>query len=187
MKEGTVKGIQVAANVAIIVTAVLLCAVLIKNYIIAKPGLSDASVAKADNVGGRANLTTRPLADAQIQPGTKINLSGVDWAKNGQTLLLAVSDKCHFCSESAPFYQQLVKVHPRAQLVAVLPQTVEEGKEYLNSLNVRVDDIKQVTFNTLGVRGTPTLILVDSEGVAVKSWIGKLAANQEADVISSLQ
>jgi hypothetical protein len=176
MKEDTAKGIQVAANVAIIVVAVLICAVLAKDY------LAPKSVAPVPSPNSFIN---RP-PNTGIQPGTKITVNGVDWAKNRRTLLLAISNKCHFCSESAPFYQRLSREHDKVQLVAVLPQSVEEGHAYLDSLKVTVDDIRQGSFTLLGVRGTPTLILVDSNGTAVKSWVGKLDAAQEANVISSL-
>jgi hypothetical protein len=185
MKEDTIKGIQVAANLAIIVAAVLLCAVLIKDYIIARPGSAENPLLRASNLIGSPNRT-RPPAESQIQPGTRINLPGVDWAKNGQTLLLAVSDKCHFCSESAPFYQRLAHDHGKTRLLAVLPQPVEDGEKYLDSLKVTVDDVKQASFSSLGVRGTPTLILVDKNGVAINSWVGKLSDAREAEVLSRL-
>lgn len=184
MKEGTVKAIQVTANVAIIVTAVLLCAVLIKNYIIVKPVLLDVN---SRNQISRANQPARPQGQSQIQPGVKLSLTGIDWAKNGKTLLLAVSNTCHFCSESAPFYQRLSHGQRGTRLVAVLPQTVEEGRSYLDKLNVAVDEIKQAPLPSFGITGTPTLVLVDHNGMAVKSWVGKLGSDREAEVIASVQ
>jgi thiol-disulfide isomerase/thioredoxin len=183
MKEDTVKGTQVAANVAIIVAATLLSAVLIKSYIIAKPGSPDGPTQASNAIVG----ATRPAVDVQIQPGTKISLSGVDWAKNGRTLLLAVSDKCHFCSESAPFYQRLASRHGKIRLVAILPQPVDEGKKYLDGLNVSVDEIRQAPLTLLGIRGTPTLILVDNSGAVIQAWRGKLTTDKEAEVVASVQ
>jgi hypothetical protein len=183
MKEGTIRGIQVAANVAIIIAAALLSAVLIKSYIIAKPD----GPAQASNRIIEPNRATRAPVDVQIQPGIKIGLSGVDWAKNGRTLLLAVSDKCHFCSESAPFYQRLAKQHGKIRLVAVLPQPVDEGKKYLDGLNVNVDEIRQAPLTSIGIKGTPTLILVDENGAAVQAWRGKLTSDKEAEVLAKLQ
>ena len=58
---------------------------------------------------------------------------------------------------------------------------------YLSKLNVGIDDVRQAQFSSLGVRGTPTLILVDNNGAAVKSWVGRLPPNGEAEVISALQ
>jgi thioredoxin-related protein len=180
VKQDLFKRIEVVANVAIIVAAVLLCVVLVKNYLTPNPvSLADVAVTRASNPNNRSS--------SNIQPGTKLSLAGIDWAKNGQTLLLAISDKCHFCSESAPFYQRLTHDHGKTHLVAVLPQEVQEGKGYLDNLSVKIDDVKQAPLSSMGVRGTPTLILVDSNGTTVKSWVGRLAPNQEAEVLSSLQ
>jgi hypothetical protein len=38
----------------------------------------------------------------------------------------------------------------------------------------------------LGVRGTPTLILVDGSGTVADVWVGALPSNQENEVISRL-
>jgi len=182
MKEGTPKRVEVTANLAIIVTAILLCAVLAK-FLISKGPAANSEVATTNQLSSSANRR----ANTQIPPGTKVSIDGVDWAKNGQTLVLVLSDQCHFCGESAPFYQRLVREHGKTRLVAVVPQTVDRGRRYLNKLDVTVDDVKQASFGSLGVRGTPTLILVDNNGSAIKSWIGKLAPNVEAAVIDTLQ
>lgn len=161
------KRIEIAANIAIIAVAVLLGLVIFKNYLVAKPQ------EKADSVeyGSQAK-------------NTKISIADVDWHKNGQTLVLAVSSACHFCTESGPFYQQLAKARGRTQLLAVLPQPVEEGKRYLETLGVAIDEIKQRSLNSINVRGTPTLLLVNSEGIVTNTWVGKLQAEQEAEVLS---
>lgn len=151
------------------------------SILTATVSVTDVAVARENN----PNYKSR--ADNLIQPGTKLSLEGIDWAKNGQTLLMAVSNKCHFCSESAPFYQQLARQHGKARLVAVLPQPVEDGKKYLEGTNVAVDDVRQAPLTALGIRGTPTLILVDNNGVAINSWVGKLAPGKEEEVLSSLQ
>lgn len=161
------KRIEIAANIAIIAVAALLGIVLFKNYLVAKPQEKAPSV----EYGNQAK-------------NTKISIPDVDWHENGQTLVLAVSSVCHFCTESGPFYQQLAKAHGRTHLLAVLPQPVEEGKRYLETLGVAVDEIKQSSLNAIDVRGTPTLLLVNSDGVVTNSWIGKLQAEQEAEVLN---
>jgi thioredoxin-related protein len=100
---------------------------------------------------------------------------------------LALSNKCYFCSASAPFYQQLLRERSKARLVAILPQSVAESQSYLEHLNVTVDQVQQAPLTSLGITGTPTLILVDANGRIVKSWVGKLSPDREADVIASLE
>lgn len=191
MQESTARGIQVTAHLAIIFTAVLISAVVIKTYIIGDRSRSSdivrPEVASAAEPNQREIPSRRSQPATQLQPGTKIELTGVDWKKNGQTLILALSDKCHFCTESAPFYQRLVKQRGKTSLVAVLPQPVDQGRKYLEGLGVAIDDVRQVSFPAVGLRGTPTLILADNNGVAIESWMGKLPPNREEDLLERLR
>jgi len=166
------KRIEVTANLAIIVAAFLLCVVMVKNYLL--PGTPST----------RSNDIA---ASNQAQPENKLSISGVDWAVNDQTLVLAISSTCHYCSQSAPFYQRLAKERGNIHMVAVLPQSVEEGRRYLEKLGVEVDDVKQVSLASLGVRGTPTLILVNKDGAVEDSWVGKLPPIQETEVLGRMQ
>jgi hypothetical protein len=170
MSDGIFKKTEFLANVAIIVVALLLGGVLIKRYL--WPG-QDAA---------------RP-ADQRIPAGTKATLPDVDWAQNGQTLLLVLSRDCHFCTDSAPFYQRLTREtagRPDVRLIALLPQEVAEGRKYLAGLGVSVNEVRQAAISSVGARATPTLILVDQNGVVQNSWVGKLAAPEEAEVLSRL-
>lgn len=168
-----IKGkVEVAANLSIIVVAVLLCVVLVKSYVIPAP----AQQAAGEPAGTRG----------VIKRGDAVAVSGVDWQKNGKTLLLVLSTTCHFCTQSGPFYQRLVKEHGDAKLVALVPQLASEGQSYLKKLGVEVDDVRQASLGGLGVSGTPTLILVDGKGVAADVWMGALPPNKENEVVSRL-
>ncbi|MFN2454063.1 MAG: hypothetical protein ABR577_07560 [Pyrinomonadaceae bacterium] len=122
------------------------------------------------------------------QVGSKVSIPGVNWARNNQTLLIVLREGCHFCSDSAEFYRRLVKAqgaHANAKLVAVLPGTIVDSRKYLNSLGVPIDDIRQAQSGAVGVRGTPTLLLVNDKGTVTKSWVGRLPTDKEAEVISA--
>lgn len=101
--------------------------------------------------------------------------------------MLAVSSTCHFCSESAPFYKTLASNKGDTRIVAVLPQSIEEGKKYLEKLGVMVDDVKQVALDEIGVSGTPSVLLVDNSGVVKNVWFGKLPADKEQVVLDALR
>lgn len=162
------KKIELVANLAIIVVACLLATVLVKNYVV--------------------NKHTERVNTNASQPSNSPTVSSldIDWRQNKQTLLLAVSSTCHFCTESAPFYQQLAKSSGRTRLIALLPQPINEGKKYLEGLGVTVDEVRQATLSSINVNGTPTLLLVDSNGVVIKTWIGKLAVAQQEDVLNNV-
>jgi hypothetical protein len=168
------KNVELAANIAIFIVSVLLCVALVKNRLASAPVV---------NIGNdRQEINRKSLV------GEKINLPQVDWRKNGHTLLLALSTNCHFCSESTPFYQHLVKERSgNTRIVAVLPQPVSESQEYLNKHGVSVDDVEQVDLDSIEIGGTPTLIWVDDEGVVRDLWIGKLPKAIEAEVLERVQ
>jgi thiol-disulfide isomerase/thioredoxin len=167
-----VKRIELAANLAIIVVAILLGVVLVRNYFIRSPS------------------AIQPSRTAQVEDGMKLSLSGVDWTASKQTLVMALSTKCHFCTESAPFYQRLAQERAKnanLRLVAVFPQTSRESEEYLKGLAVNVDDVRQSELASLGVSGTPTLILLNNQGVVETTWRGKLNGDREGEVLRRLQ
>ncbi|HEY0097694.1 MAG TPA: hypothetical protein VGB76_01970 [Pyrinomonadaceae bacterium] len=172
MSDRLFKKTELIANIAIIVVAILLSGVLVKRYIFS---------------GNEA--ASAPAVDRRIPAGTKAALPGVDWAKNGETLVLVLSRDCRYCTQSAPFYQRLTRAaagRPDLHLLAVLPQEVEVGKSYLNELGVSVNDVRQASPSTTGAAVTPTLILVDDKGIVKNSWIGQLATPEENEVLSQL-
>jgi hypothetical protein len=116
--------IEIASHIAIIIVAILIGIVLVKNYLLpdSKPK-SNASnnTAIASNTGEVGIV------------GKAISLPDTNWEKNGQTLVLALSTGCHFCTESAPFYKELVQKRAKQgniRLVAVLPQPIDDGRKY---------------------------------------------------------
>jgi len=175
MKVNFSKFLQNAANVAIVIVAVLLAVVLVKNYLLPQ---KQGPVAPPG-----------PTQDFRIAAGTQISLPDTQWSGSQRTLILAVSDTCHFCSESADFYKRLVQENTQkkgVRIVAVLPQDLERGKKYMEKLGVTVDEIKTLQLNQIGVRATPTLIMLDGNGVVRESWVGKLTKDKEDEVISRL-
>ena len=171
MSDKILKKTELLANIAIIVVALVLGGVLVKRYLL--PGSS----------------APPPRTDPRIPAGTKASLTGVDWAGNGQTLLLVLSSDCRYCTESAPFYQRLTREtagRPDVHLIALFPQEVDEGRKYLTNLGVSIDEIRQAAPGSTGAGGTPTLILVDAQGVVKNSWVGKLSAPEESEVLNQL-
>ncbi len=174
MKANISRSVEVCANIAIIIVAIAVVAVLARSYIFPPAALGP----------------TQQKSAAGPAKGTKLEVSGVDWSQSGTTLVLALQKGCHFCTESAGFYQRIAQQASGQQglrLVAVFPQSPEEGKNYLDSLKVPIGDIKQSNLAGLGVGGTPTLILVDSQGVVKESWVGHLPPEREAEVLRRLQ
>jgi len=129
-------------------------------------------------------------AQPAIVEGTSLKgrLAGVDWSRNGQTLVLAISTHCHFCTESTPFFRQIAKEKRKdIKLLAVLPESVAEGEQYLSREGVHVDRVSQLSLASAGIPGTPTMLLVDSGGVVTHFWAGKLDPPVQEQVMSLLR
>ena len=168
MSARLTRKLEIITNFAIIMVAIIIGIVFVKTYLL----------------GGKDSPQTENLV------GTKVSLPNVNWAQNDQTLLLVLQKGCHFCAESAPFYQRLIKEtagRKNIQLIAVLPQEIEESRKYLGELNVPINEVKQTTPGALGVKGTPTLLLVNNTGVVTDAWLGKLSAEMESAVLNRLQ
>ena len=160
--------VELFANIAIILVAILLGYFLIQRFFF------------------QQNPQSQP--PTEIAKGTKISLPEVDWSANQKTLLVVLQKGCHFCSESMPFYKTLVEKAKEkgVKLVAVLPNSREEGSQYLRENGVEIQDIQQAQLNSVNVRGTPTLILVNNKGEVLDSWIGKLPTSKEDEIVGSL-
>lgn len=159
--------VELFANIAIILVAILLGYFLIQRFFF------------------QQNPQQQPKQPTEIAKGTKISLPEVDWQANQKTLILALQKSCHFCSESMPFYKTLVEKAKEkgVKLVAVLPNSREEGSQYLKENGVDIQEIKQAQLNAVNVQGTPTLILVNDKGEVSNSWVGKLSAEKEKIVL----
>jgi len=123
-----------------------------------------------------------------IAAGMKLPLKDVRWQESGKTIVLALSTTCHYCTESAGFYKELVKQCKlqHVHTLAVLPQPLNESGSYLAATGVLVDEIRQSSMSDMQVAGTPTLILINSEGVVKNVWRGKLNAAGEKEVLGKL-
>jgi len=163
------KKIELLANVSIIVVAVILGFVLINRFV----------------------FPPTPVGPGEdIKVGTKVSLPDINWSQSERNLVLVLQKGCRFCAESGPFYRHLTRettALANVRLIAALPQDVGEASQYLSDLGVAVNEIRQVPPVSVGVRGTPTLLLVDNTGTITDVWVGKLSPDKEAEVLRRLK
>ena len=156
--------IEAAANIIVILFAVVVGSVFLKDRL--------APVAPEPNA---------------IKAGDKLaNLDGWDWAAHDQTLVLGLRKGCHFCEDSAPFYQRLTaqqQAGANSTIVAVFPDAAEAVKEVVQSEGLRVHALAGVPLERLKISGTPTLLLVDRSGTVMNAWTGMLSPRQELEVM----
>jgi hypothetical protein len=197
-KSRLARGVEIATNLSIILVALIGATVLVKNYLLRPSEIAASEVNQAAHNNSQASLSgSQPLPGSNsLRPktgpaeGTQLSVPGVNWGESRKTVLVALSKGCHFCSESAPFYQQLTRElaeRKDVRLIAVFPQEVGEAKKYLEGLGVPIGDVRQASLSTLGVGGTPTLIIVDKSGTVQQSWIGRLSSEREQEVLGRVR
>jgi hypothetical protein len=159
--------IEAAANVIVIVFAVVVGSVFLKDRL--SPPAPEPEAVKA---------------------GDKLpNLDGWDWGAHEQTLVLGLRKGCHFCEDSAPFYQRLTAQQrpggTSPAILAVFPDPAETAKEVARSEGLTAHVLAGVPLEKLKISGTPTLLLVDRSGTVLNAWIGILSPRQELEVMRS--
>ena len=160
--------IEVATNIIVIVFAVVVGSVFLKDRFSSGAPESDA-----------------------VKAGDKLaNLDSWDWGAHDRTLILGLRKGCHFCEDSAPFYQRLIAQQQPGgaspPIVAVFPDTADTVKEVVQSEGLEVHAIAGVPLERLKISGTPTLLLVDRSGIVLNAWTGMLTPRQELEVIRAM-
>ena len=163
--------LETLTNVAIIGLCVTVSAVLIHKHFL--PGSAPTfGIAK-----GQAIAWPNESASSETRP----------------TLILALSPDCRYCTESMPFYRELMQRRDSTasplRVVAVVKNhdEIEREQQILRSSDVSLDALTQVDFRSLGIPGTPVMILVDERGKALEVWNGRLTREDEDEVFRRLE
>ena len=173
--------IELAANTLIIVVCAALLFTFVQKYY-----PFNAPPASRKSAQAQARASSGPDLP---KVGDKVSLAGFDWSKSNKNVLLVLQKGCHFCSESAGFYRNLIRQtkDKGVNIVAVLPQTKDEAEGYLRDLSISGIEVRQSLLDSLLVAGTPTIIVANDKGEITDVWLGKLPAEKESEVISKLQ
>lgn len=133
-------------------------------------------------IGARSLLpasTTPAAVDVRLDASV-----GIDFATGSRTVILFVQSSCAFCRESASFYRRLLAHRTTDVRVVVAAPAVDAGlRTYLVSQEIEPDAVVYVEQSELPVSATPTLLVVDPDGVITHAWIGLLDTEREADVL----
>jgi AhpC/TSA family len=159
--------IEAIANTAVIIVAVVVGSVFLKD-----------------------RFSAPPPESVDVKAGDKLpNLDGWNWAAHDQTLVLFLRKGCHFCEDSVPFYQRLIaqqqEAGSNAPILAVFPDSADTVKEVVQSERLLLHVLAGVPLERVKVSGTPTVLLVDRTGTVLNAWIGMLSPRQELEVIKA--
>lgn len=154
--------------------------------------LTAASIAVLVVFAGRLIKGDRPQSPAAASGyalGESLPQSeGLDYTAAEKTLLLFLSSRCEFCTESMPFYVQLSRWRQpgRFQMIVLGRERESVLSEYIGQHGLRVDGVRSVRGGEFKVSGTPTLILTSRTGRVVGYWRG-LLRGREGEVEAALR
>ena len=135
----------------------------------------------------KAYMCPAPTTVTPPQQSMQIDETVANFSEASQTLIVALRSDCRYCQESMPFYRRLLNGDRRDMQIVVAASPGDTGIiNYLASEGVKPDSIVLVEPYALPVSGTPTLLLVDSEGLVTHAWMGLLDADREAEVVTTI-
>ena len=159
--------LEAIANVTVIVVALAVGLVVLRGKIAAPH--TPRSVAAGDRLG---------------------QVPGIDWNRHRRTLVLALDSGCHFCQDSAPFYQRLAQAQRTSaddvEIVALFPNDAEAVQQLMKDKWLALRSVSAVPLEKLGITGFPTLLLVGRDGRVERTWLGLLTAHEELEVLNSV-
>lgn len=165
--------IEVVTNIVIIIAIVLVAGIAVKRHF-----FPDVVNSVKGNQG------------QQIVSGARINIPNVDWAQNKKTLVFALKNGCPYCTTSAPFYKELIAEAQKrdVKLIALVPDSLEVGRNYIQSLDLPIENIQSVSLQSYAIVGTPTVLFLDDTGTVRSVWTGGVmpdrALEMKRDLIS---
>ncbi len=132
-----------------------------------------------------------PHTPRSVMAGNRLGqVLGIDWSHHRRTLVLALNSGCHFCQDSAPFYQRLAQMQrpglDDVEIVALFPNDPEAVRQLMNNEGLALRSVSAVPVEKLGITGFPTLLLVDRDGRVERAWLGLLTASEELEVLSAV-
>lgn len=170
------KKFETVVNVVVLMAGVLLIYTVVTKILL--PPAEDELLA--------GNITRVRAGD------TLPALPDFSWNDSEYTLLLALSPRCRYCSESMPFYRRLVSsVHAGnipLRVAALFASSIppQAADTYLKDSALEVDRVLIASLDLLGIGGTPTLVLADRSGKVMNVWSGKTKNEEEEELRSQL-
>jgi hypothetical protein len=106
----------------------------------------------------------------------------------GKAVVFVTESRCAFCTASMPFYERLIALAAASgtRVLFATPEPVTTNRTYLRDNGVLHQTPILLEELDLSVRGTPTVLVLEGRTIK-RAWLGKLTAEQEAEVTDAIQ
>lgn len=121
--------------------------------------------------------------------GSEFKVAEFDPAGSQINVLIFLRTGCAFCENSMPFYRRIAELSNTAnvKVITFFEHSDLEASEYLKRFQLMNVGISWTNFDSLGIKGTPTIILLDGSGKVAKSWVGQLDDASEREIENLLK
>ena len=122
----------------------------------------------------------------RIALGSSLKIPGYGWSS--RTVVLAIRTTCAACNADQPFYAALATrlAASSTALLILAPDSPTVMSSWLESRAIRATTRPQVDLAGMGIVATPTLAIVNSEGIVTDLLAGALSPEQETAVFQRL-
>lgn len=116
-----------------------------------------------------------------LYAGKRLEVREVRVGEHPYAFYLFVSPECQPCQRSVPFYKQLLsEAAMHSVSMAVVVPEMNEARAYVASLANKFPTTLLWSDFNLRVSATPSLVLVDMQGIVRRVWLGTPRADQAA-------
>ena len=154
---------NVRARLELGLNVVIAAAILMIAIVVAKRAFFPAQV-----------TSTSLQQQAQRLIGTRFTIPGSDSAQQKKSLIFFLKKDCIYCERIAPSYRDLISDARKRNIymIAILPNSLDEAREYVRSLGLKIDNVQTGSLASYKIPGTPAVLLVDGDGIVKSVWFG---------------
>lgn len=133
---------------------------------------------------GSMHLQSATARPELVRRGTRVVLPNVQWDEGVRNIVLLASATCPACNDSITFYRSLgdyTRDVPELRFVIAAADDAETIANWAGTHGIRYDVLVELRDAVLlGFTLTPTLLLVDDDGVVTDVMLGRLSTEEES-------
>jgi thioredoxin-related protein len=116
--------------------------------------------------------------------GSELKITEYNPAGSQINALIFLRTGCTFCDQSMPFYKRITQLSNtgKVKVTAFFEHSDFEASEYMKRFQLIDVGISRTHFDSLNIKGTPTFVLLDQNGIVLKSSVGKLNDKDEQEI-----
>jgi hypothetical protein len=141
----------------------------------------------------RRFLGVRPISasapGAATLIGRHLNVPGLVWNTSSINTVLFMDTHCSICNASMPFYRTVGETRRQRgamRFFVVSAESPEVVAAHLQKEGVSPDGVYRIP-QTAGLRGTPTLLVVDEQGIVRRAFEGGLTPARQEELLKVLR